>query len=281
MSSIFSVQLLLCPAYSVFQYLQCSCISNVPVSPMFLYLQCSCISSVPVSPVFLYLQCSCIFRVPVSSEFQSLQRRIEVGLTAALFLWWKIACTSPDFGYFRAVLLEEVTTSWDAHWVGVLWIPRGLTPARYLSLGPKAEQDRQEPSNWSLVNVRLQFMTQCLLYPRHCGLSGRGSFTFVQRDVAPLPLGQLFCMSVTKLTWPPLLWSSQEVDFTNHFLLQKEDLEDPLLPLSFAEYLFKKFFCVSSSGRQGCLVYHKALQPQGIPKGPRQSRIGRGHPIGV
>ena len=57
---------------------------------------------------------------------------------------------------------------------------------REVSLGPRAEQDRQEPSNWSLVNVRLQFTTQCLPCPRHCGLSGRGSFTFVQRDVAPL-----------------------------------------------------------------------------------------------
>ena len=150
-----------------------------------------------------------------------------------------------------------------------------------VSLGPKAEQDRQEPSYWCLVNVRLQFTTQCLPWPRHSGLMGRDSFTFVQRNVAPLPLGQLFCVSVTKLTWPPLLWSSQGVDFTNHSLLQKEDLEDPLLPLSLAELLFKKIFCFSSSGRQGCLVYPEALQPKGIPKGPKQNRIGRGHPIGV
>ena len=115
---IFSV-----PVPSVFQYLQCSSTFSVPVSPMFLYLQCSCISSVPVSPAFLT---SCIFRVPVSSKADRSRP-----YSRSFSCWWKIACRSPDFGYFRAVLLEEVTTSRDAHWARVLWIPRGLTPSRY------------------------------------------------------------------------------------------------------------------------------------------------------
>ena len=187
------------------------------------------------------------------------------------FSWLRLLQSSPARRGHHELRCPLGRSAADTSWPNTLEV----------SLGPKAEQDRQEPSYWCLVNVRLQFTTQCLPWPRHSGLMGRGSFTFVQRNVAPLPLGQLFCVSVTKLTWPPLLWSSQGVDFTNHSLLQKEDLEDPLLPLSLAELLFKKIFCFSSSGRQGCLVYPEALQPQGIPKGPKQNRIGRGHPIGV
>ena len=160
----------------------------------------SSIFSVPVPSVFLYLQYFCISSVPVSSEFHSLQRQIEVDLTFAPFLVdgrlpadLLTSATSEQSCLKRSPRVEmphELRSAVDTSWPHTLEV----------SLGPKAEQDWQEPSNWSLVNVRLQFTTQCLLCPRHCGLSGRGSFTFVQRDVAPLPLGQLFCVSVTKLT---------------------------------------------------------------------------------
>ena len=140
------------------------------------------------------------------------------------FSWLRLLQSSPARRGHHELRCPLGRSAVDTSWPNTLEV----------SLGPKAEQDRQEPSNWCLVNVRLQFTTQCLPCPRHSGLLGRGSFTFVQRNVAPLPLGQLFCVSVTKLTWPPLLWSSQGVDFTNHSLLQKEDLEDPLLPLSLA-----------------------------------------------
>ena len=134
---------------------------------------------------------------------------------------------------------------------------------REVSLGPKAEQDRQKPSNWCLVNVRLQFTTQCLPRPRHCGLSGRDSFTFVQRDVAPLPLGQLFCVSVTKLTWPPLLWSSQGVDFTNHSLFSEGRSRGPTS---------------STVLRRAILQEDLLLQlqwPSGMPSLPRGSTTSR------
>ena len=259
----------------MFVYLQCSCIFSVRVSSVFVYLQCSCTFSVRVSSVFVYLQCSCIFSVRVSSEAN------RSWPYSRFFSWrWKIACRSSDFGSLQRSPARGHHES-GCHLGRTLCCGYPWPNTREVSLGPKAEQDRQEPSNWCLVNVRLQFMTQCLLCPRHCGLSGRGSFTSVQCHVAPHPLGQLFCASFTKLSWSPLLWSSQGIDFSNHSLLQKEDPEDPLLPLSFVELFFRKIFCFRSSGRQGCLVYPEALHPRGIPKGPRQSRIDRCHPMGV
>ena len=88
--------------------------------------------------------------------------------------------------------------------------------------------------------------TECCTFrlprPRNWGLTGRDSLTHVQRVVALRPLDQLICMSFMKVTWSPLLWSSHGVDFTNHFLCQKEDLEDPFFPLPLVKLLFRKIF---------------------------------------
>ena len=209
----------------------CCCLTHPFYIPA-LFSVYSCFSSLyclldlqcPASSVFQYLQCSCIFRVPVSSEADRSRpycRSFSLMEDCLQISWLRLLISSPAWRGHHELRCPFGRSAVDTSWPNTLEV----------SLGPKAEQDRQESSNWSLVNIRLQFTTQCLPCPRHCGLSRRGSFTFVQRDVAPLPLGQLFCVSVTKLTWPPLLWSSQGVDFTNQSLLQKEDLEDPLLPL--------------------------------------------------
>ena len=162
-------------------------------SSVFQYRQCSSVFSVPVASVFLLLQCSCCFSVPVASVFQYFQRQMEVDLNSHFFsssrkITWQI---------FKLRLLQSSPARRGHHdsrcplgrtlCCGYPW-PNTLE----VSLGPKAEQDRQEPSNWCLVNIRLQFTTKYLPYPRHYGLSGRGSFTYVQRDVALHPIGQLF-----------------------------------------------------------------------------------------
>ena len=50
----------------------------------------------------------------------------------------------------------------DAPWAGHCAVDTPWPNTLEVSLGPKAEQDRREPSNWRLVNERLQFTTQCL-----------------------------------------------------------------------------------------------------------------------
>ena len=82
---------------------------------------------------------------------------------------------------FSRLRLLQSSPAWRGHHESRCPLGRSAVDAswphtREVSLGPKAEQDRQEPSNWCLVNVRLLFTTQCLPCPRHCGLSGRGSF---------------------------------------------------------------------------------------------------------
>ena len=152
------------------------------------------------------------------------------------------------------------------------WIPRGLTPVdtswphtREVSLGPKAEQDRQKPSNWCLVNVRLQFTTQCLPCPRHCGLSGRGSFYIRPTWCSPSPARSVILRECHEINLTSSFMVFRGSWFYKSFPSSEEDLEDPLLPLSFAELSFKKIFCFSSSGRQGCLVYPEALQTSRYP----------------
>ena len=149
--------------------------------------------------MFLYLQCSCIFRVPVSSVADKSRpycRSFSLMEVCLQISWLRLLQSSPAWRSHHESRCPLGKSAVDTSWPNTLEV----------SLGPKAEQDRQEPSNWSLGNVRLQFTTQCLPCPRHCGLSGRGSFTFVQRDVAPLPLGQLFCASVTKLKLKLMHW---------------------------------------------------------------------------
>ena len=121
---------------------------------------------------------------------------------------------------------------------GTPYIPQALSLSSILKGARQSRIVRSHPT-------AVQSTERCtfrLPRPRNWGLTGRDSFTYVQRVVALRPLDQLICVSFMKLTWSPLLWSTHWVDFTNHFLRQKEDLEDSFLPLSLVELLFRKIF---------------------------------------
>ena len=215
-SSVFSV-----PVSSVFQCLQCSSVFSTPVSSVLQCLQYSSVFSTPVSSVFQCLQYSSVFSIPVSSVFQCLQYSSVFSVPVSpeadrsrplqSLLEGRLLGRSSVFVYFSSSAsrgLHESGCPWGRTlWCGYPW-PNNLE----VFLGPRAEQDRQEPFNWCLVNLG------CSLRPNACPVLAlwvvkKGQFSSVQRDVASHPLGQLFCVIFTKLTWSPLLWSFQGVDF--------------------------------------------------------------------
>ena len=157
-------------------------------STVFLNFSVPVSSSAPMSSVFQCLQCSSISRGRWKSTFT----------VTSFLLEGRLLGRSSDFGYFSSPARRGLHES-GCPWGRTLCCGYPWPNAFEVFLGPRAEQDRQEPSNWCLVNVG------CSLRPNACRalalwVVGRGQFSFVLRDVASHPLGQLFCMNFTKLT---------------------------------------------------------------------------------
>ena len=68
---------------------------------------------------------------------------------------------------------------------GILTVPRilqSLTPSRHPN-GPKAEQDRQEPSNWCLSERNVAFYDLMSAVPRALRVVGKGQINIRPYDM--------------------------------------------------------------------------------------------------
>ena len=196
----------------------------------------SSIFSVPVPSVFLYFQCPCISSVPVSPVFLYLQ-------------------SSPAWRGHHESRYPLGRSAVDTSW-----------PHTYeVSLGPIAEQDRQEPSNWILVNVRLQFTTQCLPCPKALWVVGKGQLYIRPAWCSPSPARSV------------ILRECHEINLTSSFMV-------------FPGSWFYKSFPSSEGRSRGptsssvlCLaslqedLLRQLQWPSGMPSIPRGSTTSR-HP---
>ena len=172
--------------------------------------------------MFQYRQCSSVFSAPVSSVFQYLQRRIKVDLINRFFSSRRKIAQQIFWEFFGCLQRsperrESVdTTSRDTHLAG--FCPAETPWPNTLEVYLRAQGRAVSAGAIQLASSqRIVALYDPMPAVPRGWLSGRGNLTSAQRDVALNPQGRLFFVSFTKLTWSPLSWSSQGVDFYKSF----------------------------------------------------------------